>query len=633
MNETVGIIRRDVAILYGDVVGYSRLMDLDEDRTYHRLRDCMVHHWLPLIEEHGGRIVGTGGDSIFAEFAEADHATDCATQIQTRMQDVNKDFSDGDRFVLRIGVNFGEVMDSGDDLFGAVVNVAARLQELTEPGGVMIAEAVCARLAPDTARQFSAAGARRLKNITEPVPVHRWRRGAPEPLERGRILAVAAEAATGLATGLGRLFRSPAGLRRGPKQNLTDALDDAPATPGVLVKPFGALGGSADGRILADGMTEEIITMLSQQANLRTLSRSDSFAHRSGSDVAAEMRQTYGVSYVLEGSTRQAKEEFHCTVRLIDTDTERVIWTERYRRPLEDVFDVQLEVAERVALAIQSTVTKQEGFRIRSRPPDNLAAWQLVVRANHELFERMNSGSLRRAEELLRKAVVIEPDYAEAWALLALNIAGEVAGGYAIDPEARDIEAMSLADAALDMAPNDGTVLGNVAAVKAHLGHGKQGLHLIERALDLAPHFAPFHQTKAVALAQCNRPKEAVPILERIIEASPDDLQRHMNLFLLAVGYAASRRLGEAFETVQKAIDLDPTWHQPHMFLAVMVGMQGKLHDGAVKVAEVRRLEPQLTLTGCEYFYKKSTAPIAKPMLLLVRKMWKDSDKLLAAAA
>lgn len=633
VNETAGIIRREVAILYGDVVGYSRLMDLDEDRTYRRLRDCMVHHWRPLIKEYGGRIVGTGGDSMFAEFAEANHAADCATAIQTRMQDVNSAFSDEERFVLRIGINFGAVLDTGDDLYGAVVNVAARLQELTEPGGVLIADTVLARLSPEQADQFSPAGARRLKNIADPVPVHRWRRGAPEPLDRGRMLVVATRAALGMASRLGRLFRRSNSGSPAPAADASGDLDAALMSPGVMVMPFSMLGRSADDQILANGMTEEIITILGQQANLRTLSRSDSFAHRSGAGGAAEMRQSYGVGYVLEGSTRQAHEELLCTVRLIDTETERVVWTERYQRPLADVFDVQIEIAERVALAIQSTVTRQEGFRIRSRPPDNLAAWQLVVQANHELFERMNSASLHRAEELLRRAVATQPDYADAWALLALTIAGEVSGGYAKDPETRDIEAISLADAALDMAPNDASVLGNVAAAKAHLGHGEEGLRLIERALELAPQFAPFHQTKAVALAQCNRPKEAIPILERIIEASPHDLQRHMNLFILAVSYGASGDRTRARETVNKAIELDPTWHQPHMFVAMLAGMQGKLNAGAVKMAEARRLEPKLTLTGYEYFFKKSSAPITKPMLMLVRKLWKDSDKVLAEAA
>lgn len=628
VNETVGIIRREVAILYGDVVGYSRLMDLDEDRTYRRLRDCMVHHWRPLIRDHGGRIVGTGGDSMFVEFADADLATGCATAIQTRMQEVNAALSDQERFVLRIGVNFGMALDSGDDLYGAVVNVAARLQELTEPGGVLIADSVLARLSPQKADQFSAAGLRHLKNIQEPVPVHRWRRGVPEPLERGRLLAVVAGAAADLAAKFGQLLhRRP---RARPDIDASGDLDAALASPGVMVMPFGVLGRDPDDRLLANGMTEEIITILGQQANLRTLPRSDSFAHRSGPGDAAEMRRRYGVGYVLEGSTRQAREAFLCTVRLIDTESERVVWTERYQRPLTDVFDVQLEIAERVALAIQSTVTRQEGFRIRSRPPGNLAAWQLVVQANHALFERMNSASLHRAEDLLRRAVAMEPDYADAWALLALTIAGEVAGGYSSAPEPRHIEAISLANAALDMAPNDANVLGNAAAAKAHLGEGEEGLHLIDRALQLAPQFTPFHQTKAVALAQCNRSKEAIPILERIVEASPHDLQRHMNLFILAVAYAASGNRGKARAAVDRAIELDPTWHQPHMFVAMLAGMQGKFAAGAAKMAEARRLEPRLTLDGYEYFFKKSRAPMTKPMLILVRKLWRLSDKLLA---
>lgn len=625
-----GTMRREVAILYGDVVGYSRLMDLDEDRTYQRLRDCLNDHWRPLIADHAGRIVGTGGDSMFAEFAEAEAATRCATELQVRMREVNADLSDGDRFVLRIGVNYGEVLDTGDDLYGAVVNVAARLQALTEPGGVLVSDAVRARLSDALAAQFSEAGQKRLKNIAGPVMTHRWLRGASETPARAPLLARVAggavQAAGGLRGLLGKALSRPAAPPAPPEA----PAESEDSTPGVIVMPFSVLGAAGDDQLLADGMTEEIITILGQQTNLRTLARGDSFAHRTDGASAREMRRQYGVGYVLEGSTRQAREEFLCTVRLIEASTDRVLWTQRYQRPLADVFEVQLDIAERVAFAIQSAVTREEGFRIRSRPPDNLKAWQLVVRANHEMFARMNSTSLANAERLLRRAVETDPDYADAWALLALTLAGKVAGGYSHDPAREDAEAMSLADAALDMAPNDATVLGAVAAAKAHLGNGGEGLRLIERALEMAPHYAPFHQTKAVALSQNSQHAEAIPILERIVEASPQDLQRHMNLFILAIAYASEGRRADARTTVEKAIALDPTWHQPHMFEAMLYGMQGRLSAAAAKVADARRLEPDLELEGYVYFFKKSRAPLVKPLLLLVRKLWKDSDRILA---
>ena len=624
-----GTMRREVAILFGDVVGYSRLMDLDEDRTYQRLRDCLVDHWRPLIKEFGGRIVGTGGDSMFAEFADAGTATRCATALQTRMRDVNADLADGDRFVLRIGVNFGEVLDTGDDLYGAVVNVAARLQALTEPGGVLVSEAVRIRLPDDLAAQFTEAGQKRLKNIANPVPVHRWRRGATDEVAPAPFMARVANGAAQAAGGMRSLLGKVLSRRTKPAEDAP--VEDEQTTPGIIVMPFSVLGQDSEDQVLADGMTEEIITILGQQANLRTLARGDSFAHRTDGASAGDMRRQYGVGYVLEGSTRQAREEFLCTVRLIEAASDRVLWTQRYQRPLADVFDVQVDIAERVAFAIQSAVVREEGFRIRSRPPDNLQAWQLVVRANHELFARMNSTSLANAERLLRLAVETDPDYADAWALLALTLAGKVAGGYSKDPEREDAEAISLAEAALDMAPNDATVLGAVAATKAHLGNGGEGLRLINRALEMAPHYAPFHQTKAVSLSQNSQHAEAIPILERIVDASPQDLQRHMNMFILAIAYASEGRRSEARAAVEKAIELDPTWHQPHMFEAMLYGMQGRFSAAAAKVADARRLEPDLELEGYVYFFKKSRAPLVKPLLMMVRKLWKDSDKLLAA--
>lgn len=626
-----GTIRREVGILYGDVVGYSRLMDMDEDRTYQRLRDCLTEHWQPLVKTHGGRIVGTGGDSMFAEFAEAEAATHCATALQIRMREVNADLADADRLVLRIGVNFGEVLDTGDDLYGSVVNVAARLQALTEPGGVMVSEAVRMRLSDALKAQFQDAGRKHLKNISEPVPTYRWLRGARSNTPARPLVARLSAGALRVAGAVRKWLGKSAGRRAAGAPATEEPTGPEEAAVGVMVMPFSVLGQDAAEQVLADGMTEEIITILGQQANLRTLAPSDSFAHRSGGPTSREMRRAYGVGYVLEGSIRQARDEILCTVRLIETSSDRMVWTQRYQRPLADVFAVQVDIAERVAFAIQSAVVREEGFRVRSRPPENLQAWQLVVRANHELFARMNSKSLLSSERLLRLAVETDPDYADAWALLALTLAGKVSGGYSREPARDDAEATSLADAALDMAPNDPTVLGAVAAAKAHLGNGSDGLRLIERALAMAPHYAPFHQTKAVALSQNGQHAEAIPILERILEASPLDLQRHMNLFILAVAYASAGRRAEAREAVTKAIELDPTWHQPHMFEAMLDGMQGRFSAAVAKVAQARRLEPGLELENYAYFFKKSNAPLVKPVLLLVRTLWKSSDKLLAA--
>lgn len=627
VNEGVKITRREVAILFGDVVGYSRLMDRDEERTFQRLRDCLSQHWQPLLQTYGGRLVGTGGDSMFAEFAEAQSAAECAMAIQTRMREVNLALVDGERLVLRIGVNFGTVLDSGNDLYGAVVNVAARLQAVTEPGGILVSDTVLRQLPADLCRQFASAGAQRLKNIAEPVLVHRWRRGALVPHRVAgvfwRLRLLARNAAGGLTVLRRRLTARAPSDTQAPEDFQT-----AMAVPGVIVLPFSITGDDARDQTLADGMTDEVITILGQQANLRTLARGDSFAHRGIG--TAEARRQLGVGYVLEGTVRHGTDEFSCTVRLLDAATEQVLWTDRFKRPVREVFRVQREIAERVAFAIQSTVVREEAFRLRSRPPENLVAWQLVVQANHELFARMNSTSLRKAEDLLRRAVEIDPDYADAWALLAFTVAGKVAGGYSLQPVADEAEAKALADAALEMAPNDAAVLGAVAAANAHLDQGTRGLALINRALQLAPHFVSFHQTKALALAVLGKHKQAIPIFERIIEASPRDLQIHMTLFLLAICYASVGKSSQARAMLQRATDLDPTWHQPHMFLALSFGVQGRLSAAAEKVVQARRLEPGLTLEGYEYPFTKSPWPLAKVMLLLLRKLWRDSDKLLA---
>ncbi|HEY8873914.1 MAG TPA: adenylate/guanylate cyclase domain-containing protein, partial [Stellaceae bacterium] len=371
--------RRLAAILAADVAGYSRLMGADEEGTLARLnahRRALVD---PKIAEHKGRIVKTTGDGLLAEFPSVVDAVRCAVEVQRGMAERNTAAPAPECIQFRIGINLGDVIVEDDDIFGDGVNIAARLEALAEPGGVLISNNVHDQVRDRLPFAFTDLGDQQVKNIARPVRVY-------------RVTA-----------------------REQPVPETALALPDKPS---IAVLPFQNISGDPEQEYFADGMVEEIITALSRIRWFFVIARNSTSTYKGHAVDVKQVGRELGVRYVLEGSVRKSGNRIRVTAQLVEAETGNHVWAERYDRDLADIFAVQDEITERVVAAIEPELYAAEQVRSQSKPPDILDAWECVIRAL-SLIGQGTRDDNTEAEALCRRAIAIAPGYGRAHSLLA----------------------------------------------------------------------------------------------------------------------------------------------------------------------------------------------------------------------
>src|SRR5437660_987714 len=444
--------RRLAAILAADVAGYSRLMGADEEGTLERLKALRRELVDPKIAEHRGRIVKTTGDGMLVEFASVVDAVRCAVTVQQVMAERNTGVAADSHIELRIGINVGDVIVEGDDLYGDGVNIAARIEALADPGGVLVSNTVHDHIRDRLPFAFEDLGEQQVKNITRPVRVYRVR---------------------GAAT-----------------KNASAALQPAlplPDKPSIAVLPFANMSGDPEQEYFADGMVEEIITALSRIRWLFVIARNSSFTYKGQAVDVKQVGRELGVRYVLEGSVRKAGGRVRITPQLIDALSGTHIWADRFDGSLEDVFELQDKVASSVAGAIEPALQAVETARSASRPTNDLTAYDLYLRAWHNILS-YDKGRIEQALDLLQEATARDPGYGAALALAAYCYQQLQISGWAEDREANRRTAIDLARRAVQVATDDPTALGQAALVLGYFGEDiDAALALIDRALTLNP--------------------------------------------------------------------------------------------------------------------------------------------------
>src|SRR5262245_16546221 len=408
--------RRLAAIVSADVAGYSRLMGRDESGTLAALKALRRDLIDPRIIEHGGRIVKTTGDGLLLEFASVVDAVRCVTEIQAAMAAHNADIPAERRIEFRVGVNIGDIIIDGDDIFGDGVNVAARLQELAAAGGICVSGRVQEDVRGKLDIAFEDAGEQQLKNIAWPVRVHR----------------VKAHGATSAVS---------------PQLALPDK-------PSIAVLPFQNMSGDAEQEYFADGITEDIITALSRIPSLFVIARNSSFAYKGKAIDIRQIGRELGVRYVLEGSVRKAGQRLRITGQLVEAETGSHLWADRFDSVLEDVFDLQDRVTMAVTGAIEPSVTQAEIRRANRKPTENLQAYDWLLRGlgERQLYSR---DGFDRAIEMARRAIELDPRYAQAYAYLADWIVRRKINGWMEDESGETAEGVRFAHLAVQLAPND----------------------------------------------------------------------------------------------------------------------------------------------------------------------------------
>jgi len=557
--ELGGRNRKLVAILHADVAGFSRLMGVDEVGT-HRVLGELRRAVDPLIASDGGRIVGTAGDSFLADFSSVVDALNCAVQIQLAARTINDPIPPDRRLELRIGVNLGDVIVDGGDIFGDGVNIAARLQALARPGTVCISHTVYEQVRNKLDLDYHPLGSHRVKNIAEPVRAYAVGVSAvPGRTGKQRRLLAAAAAACGLVaagvvtwtlyTGAGRDLLGLAAPKPVEVAGLA-APHRLAGRPSVAVLPFKNLSTDAGQDFFSAGITEDVITALGRFSNLLVVAKSASFQLKDRNLSPAEIGRLLDVRYLLEGSVRRAGDRLRVSVELTEAATGRNVWSEAYDAEVKDIFDVQQNIARRVVGAAAVKLTRFERDRALAKPTESLAAYEHVLRGR-EHFSRATRDSNDEAQDMFQRAIDLDPSYAAAYAELGLTLIEAVASGWTefiADDLAR---AETLAQKALLLDSASTTAYRLLAEV--HLARRRFDLALgqIDRALEFNPSDAESFSMRGNILVWAGRAAEALPWLEGALRL---DNANARATFLLSTAYYFLDRYSASVEAMDHAL-------------------------------------------------------------------------------
>jgi adenylate cyclase len=551
--------RKLAAILHADVAGFSRLMGLDEAGT-HQVLGELRRAVDPLIASYCGRIVGTAGDSLLADFSSVVDALNCAIEIQLASRTINDPIPPDRRLELRIGINLGDVIVDDGDIFGDGVNIAARLQALAQPGTVCISHTVYEQVRNKLDLDYHPLGSHRVKNIAEPVRAYAVGVSAV-PGRAGkqwRLLAAVAGACGLVAAGLvAWTLHTDAGrdlLGLAAPKPVEVAGLAAPhrlaGRPSVAVMPFKNLSTDAGQDFFSGGITEDVITALGRFSNLLVVAKSASFQLKDRNLSPAEIGRLLDVRYLLEGSVRRAGDRLRVNVELTEAATGRNVWSEAYNAEVKDIFDVQQDIARRVVGAAAVKLTRFERDRALAKPTESLAAYEYVLRGR-EHFSRATRDSNDDAQDMFQRAIDIDPSYAAAYAELGLSLIEAVASGWTqfIDDDIARAETLARKALSLDSASTTAYRL----LAEVHLMRRRFDLALgqIDLALEINPSDAESFSMRGNILVWAGRAADALPWLKGALRL---DSANARATFLLGTAYYFLDRYDESVKAMDHAL-------------------------------------------------------------------------------
>ncbi|WP_246763267.1 adenylate/guanylate cyclase domain-containing protein [Rhizobium sp. 007] len=581
-----------VAILAADVVGYSRLMGLDEAGTLARLQALRREYIQPLIDQHHGRIVKLMGDGALVVFASVVDAVACAVEIQKIVHEQNLDQPDDSRITFRIGINLGDVIIEDDDVYGDGVNIAARLEGLSDPGGIVISGTAYDQARNKLGLAFKSFGEQRLKNIAEPVRVYHVlldrAKGAKKPRPRRWYLPVVGLVLAALAIG-GALMAWPQAIALLPRLG-SDMGGPEAQKPSIAVLPFGDISDDAGQEVFAEGLTNDLITDLSKISGLLVIARNSAFTFKDTSMSVRQVAEQLNVRYVLEGSVRRAGDAIRINVQLIDANTGRNVWADRYDRRYTDIFALQDEVIEQIVGALAVRLSDRERTQIGRLPTRNLEAYDFYTRAEQKVYT-IDYGSLGEALSLYEKAIKLDPEFADAhtgYARAIVDVLGfdyqplmlsavarqrayEAAGrGLELNPQSARAyavlgilqmfdgeidEAIASVNKAVALDPNGAESELNLAIVLTYAGQNPEALAAMERVLQLDPKpRAQVYDYYGLVLYMNHRYEEAISAVRTVRPEEPSDL----GLETLAMANARLGRMAEAQKAVEAILEKSP---------------------------------------------------------------------------
>jgi adenylate cyclase len=555
-----GVQRRLAAILAADVAGYSRLMGADEEGT---LKTLTLYRGVinQFVEEHQGRVVATAGDSILAEFGSAVQAVRAAVAVQRGLDRRNADLEDPRRMQFRIGINVGDVMVQGADLLGDGVNIAARLEQMANPGSILVSGTVWEQIEGKLSFPCAYVGEQAMKNIARPVRTYRVAWEQPESVT------------SSLST--------------------PQVAPPLPDKPSIAVLPFTNMGSDVEQEYFADGISEDIITALSKWRWLFVIARNTSFVYKSKAVDIKQIGRELGVRYVLEGSVRKAGNRVRITAQLIEAATGNHLWGQRYDRELADAFAVQDEITESVVGAIEPELRQVEQQRAVRKSPETMDAWDHYMRGMSRLHQ-FNPEANARCERLMRQAIELDPGFAPGHVGLSRALVQRIVWGWAEDLDGNRQSAYAAARRAVDLDERDPYAHYALVLPSLIMREHENAIAAAQKAIDLTPNFALGYFALGMARVYCGRFEQAADPFQRAMRLSPHEPLTFYFCYYFALAQYHQEHWEEAAKIARMGIGIRPT---PRLYrvLAASYGQLGRAEEAQAALAEMRRLLPKDT--------------------------------------
>jgi adenylate cyclase len=551
------INRKLAAILAADVVGYSRLMASDEEGTLAALKRHRQTVFEPAVAAHQGRIVKLIGDGTIAEFASVVDAVNCALSVQ-RSGELQDESLRQPKIILRIGINLGDVMIEGDDIYGDGVNIAARLEPVAEPGGICISSIVNESIGNRIDVRFQDGGQINVKNIDRPIRIWRWH---PDTVH--------------------------ATVTNGQRSNTANPQPHA----AIAVLPFTNMSGDPEQEYFSDGISEDIITDLSKIAGLMVIARNSSFTYKGRSVDVRTIGRELGVQSVLEGSIRRAGNRVRITAQLIDAASGGHLWADRYDRDLTDIFEVQDDVTRRIVDALKVTLSPEEKERLVDAKTSNLAAYDYLLRGREcMLGKEKNRETFDEATTYFKKAVEYDPNYSQAYACLGFAHIFDYQNRWTDDPDSSLSLAKQYACLALEKDPNEPLarcVSAMTASFEKDLDRAKSEIDL---ALSLNPSLALAHNLSGSNRIYSGQPLEAIPKIEHAMRLDPALSPQFLHF--LGMAYLLAGKYETAAALLRQRIVLVPRTDFSRALLASALGHLGEFEEARQVWGELKEINP-----------------------------------------
>ncbi|MBI3300672.1 MAG: adenylate/guanylate cyclase domain-containing protein, partial [Deltaproteobacteria bacterium] len=611
-----------------------------ETRTL-RLLDLHNQIIQQVVAQHHGTVIKTVGDAFLIDFPSVVHAVQCAQQIQAQFRTHNADTEPTEQIHVRIGIHLGDIVQREGDVFGDGVNIASRLQELAESDSICLSQVVYQEVEQKLSLgRVVSLGQPKLKNIVQRFPVYML---CPEPsgsgpqilrvwglhlirgagtTHRNRVVAVIGLLLTAGIIGaiwylsLPTLSTQDSALRAQVQLALP-----LPDKPSILVLPFTNMSGDPEQEYFSDGLTEDLASDLSRISSLFVISRNTAFTYKGKAVKLPEVSRELGILYVVEGSVRKAGDHVRITAQLIDATQDHPLWSERYDRPLKDVFALQDEIRQKIVTALRVKLTAEEQARFQRAPTNNLEAYDYYLRGLESLLRAANEAKKEaneQARQMFEKAVVLDPGYAAAYAGLGWTYRHDWLFQWNKDRTQALDRAFELAQKAIaldDALPVSHQLLGYVYLWKKQ---HEQAIVEAGRAIALDPNDAEGYITLGASLVYAGRPEEGIRLIERAMRLNP----QYPVWYLLALGFAyrVAGQYEEAIAPLKKALTLTPNFGPAHFNLAACYAELDRLEEALAEVAELRRLDPNVSLEAARQNLPYKDPAVLERYLAALRK-------------